>query len=376
MIDFPDSTRFAMFPMLKTETYLDTGTAGLSTSVHAAAASLFYSEGKWQGALGRECWQDTAQRLKEKLAIWLSVSPSEIDFFSGTSDSLNRVAQAIQWSEGDEIVFASDEFPSVRVAWQTAADRGAVLRSVDVPSEDTREDTIIAALTDRTRVLTVAHVHSIAGTCLNLERIGKACRDNGTLFVVDGIHGMGAVTPQLRYVDAYMAGTFKWMLAGFGISVCFVRQSLRDQMSPSFRGYLNEAPSDALQFAHINYPGAYTLEASFDLFNDTLGWDLVQGRMHDIVAHLDECLSVIGLTVVSPKRSRAGLASFEVPDAEALRLSLFEQNIHVAARGKYLRATPYFYNSEEDVEKLADHVGRLLKRTAPSYTPELVENQT
>ena len=361
MIEFPDADRLSMFPILRDETYLDTGTAGLSTSVHAEAAARFYTEGKWQGALGREHWQDTAQRLREKLASWMGVCAQEIDFFSGTSDSLNRVAQGIRWQVGDEVVFASDEFPSVRVAWQFAEDRGALLKPVDVASEQAREEALIGALTEKTRLLVVAHVHSITGTRIDLDRIGKACRENGTIFIVDGIHAMGAVTPDLTWVDAYMAGTFKWMLAGFGISVCVIRQELRERMVPSFRGYLNEAPSSDLQYAHINYPGAYTLEASFDLFNDTLGWDLVQKRTYALIDHLDACLDPFDLRVAAPKQSRAGIASFAVPDAEALRVRLADSNIHVAARGKYIRATPYFYNTKADVERLARHVGQALK---------------
>lgn len=367
MIEFPDADRLSLFPALRHETYLDTGTAGLSTSVHAQAGARFYSEGKWQGALGRTHWQDTAQRLREKLAGWMNISVQEIDFFSGTSDSLNRVAQGIRWKAGDEIVFASDEFPSVRVAWQSAQDRGAVLKPVEVTCEETREEALIGALTENTRLLVVAHVHSVTGTRIDLDRVGRACRENGTIFVVDGIHAMGAVTPNLTWVDAYMAGTFKWMLAGFGISVCVIRQALRDQMMPSFRGYLNEAPSSDLQYAHINYPGAYALEASFDLFNDTLGWELVQERTYALVAHLDDCLASLALKLAAPKGSRAGLASFAVPDAEALRVGLVDSNIHVAARGKYLRATPYFYNTKEDIERLARHVGKALKPAKPHH---------
>ena len=365
MIEFPDADRLSLFPILRHETYLDTGTAGLSTSVHEKAGARFYSEGKWQGALGRTHWQDTAQRLREKLADWMNVSAQEIDFFSGTSDSLNRVAQGIGWQAGDEIVFASDEFPSVRLAWQSARDRGAVLKPVNVDSEATREDALINALTEKTRLLVVAHVHSVTGTRVDPDRIGRACRRNGTLFIVDGIHAMGAVTPDLTWVDAYMAGTFKWMLAGFGISVCVIRRALRDRMVPSFRGYLNEAPSSDLQYAHINYPGAYALEASFDLFNDTLGWELVQQRTYALVDHLDDCLDAFALKLAAPQGSRAGLASFAVPDAESLRAGLVNSRIHVAARGKYLRATPYFYNTKEDVERLARHVGKALQHTTP-----------
>ena len=87
---------------------------------------------------------------------------------------------------------------------------------MQIPREAERQDALAAAVTGRTRVLVVSHVHSITGTCLDLDRLGQVCRGHDALFVVDGIHALGAVPVSLTHVDAYMAGVFKWMLAGFG----------------------------------------------------------------------------------------------------------------------------------------------------------------
>ena len=346
-----------LFPQLQQCTYLDTGSAGLSTAAHARAAARFY-EDKSAGYLGRERWQGRAAAVRERLADRLGVAAEELEFFSGTTDALNIVGHGIDWRPGDEIVVAADEFPSVRLAWGAAERAGAVLRSVAVADEAARAATLRAALSPRTRVLVAAHVHSITGTRLDLDFLGRACREQDCLLVVDGIHALGATPVRLEQVDVYVSGVFKWMLAGFGIAVCVVRERARRQLRPAFRGYLNQPPAQGLQFAHINYPAVYALEASLDLLERTVGWEVVHARTAMLVDTLARSLERGGIALAAPPGARAGIASFAVPQAEALRLRLAAQGIHAAARGPYLRASPFFYNTRADVQRLAAEVLR------------------
>lgn len=344
-----------LFPATSQCAYLDTGSAGLSFPGHAKGVAEFF-EAKSRGYVARGAWQAKAASVRASLADWLGTRPEEIDFFSGTTDALNIVGHSIDWRRGDEIVVASDEFPSVRLAWEGALRAGARVRQIAIASEAEREEALLAALTSRTRVLVAAHVHSIAGTKLDLDRLGTACRKRDILFVVDGIHALGATPVSLTQVDVYVSGVFKWLLAGFGVAVCVVRDRARARMRPAFRGYLNQVPEDGLQFAHVNYPGLYALDASLELMGRTLGWDVVQTRTDRLVSWLAEDLRAGGIEIAAPEGSRAGIASIPLADAEAARLSLAEQHIFAAARGPYLRVTPFFYNSREDVHRLARHV--------------------
>ncbi|HYF16851.1 MAG TPA: aminotransferase class V-fold PLP-dependent enzyme [Ramlibacter sp.] len=355
--DVPPPPCPELFPMLRERTYLDTGSAGLSFPAQARAAAFY--EDKQAAYLGRERWQQRAAAVRARLAAWLQVPPEEIDFFSGTTDALNIVGHSLPWRAGDEIVAAEDEFPSVRLAWRAAEQAGAVVRRIAVAREATREDDLLQALTPRTRVLVAAHVHSITGTRLNLDRLGAACRERDCLFVVDGIHALGATPAPLENVDVYASGVFKWLLAGFGLAVCVVRGRARRHLQPAFRGYLNQPPETALQFAHVNYPALYVLDASLQLLGETIGWEQVQWRTSQLVERLAAALQARELELAAPPGARAGIASFAVPDAEALRIRLAQERIHVAARGRYLRASPFFYNSAEDVDRLADAVRRM-----------------
>lgn len=351
--DPPPSCR-TLFPFLEQCTYLDTGSAGVAFTGMGAAAAAFYDDAKSSGYLGREQWQARAANVRNALSRMLGVSVDEIEFRAGTTDALNQVAYAIDWQPGDEVVFAADDFPSVRVAWQAAERFGAVLKPVSVTQETQRNETLIAAIGPRTRVVAVSHVHSFTGTKVDLDRIGRACRSHESLFVVDGIHALGATGVTLDHVDVYASGVFKWMLAGFGLSVLVLRPRARQQMRPAFRGYLNEGDTAAFPFAHANYPGLYVLDSAVDMLGGTFGWEAIHRRTRALVQWLADDLATIGLELAAPEGARAGLATFTVDDSETLHRALAARGIHVAPKGPHrLRATPFFYNSREDVAHLA-----------------------
>jgi cysteine desulfurase / selenocysteine lyase len=356
--DEPPAPCRHLFPMTQDSVYLDTGSSGLSFRGLGAAAAAFYDNAKILGYPGRFQWQAKAASVRRRLAEMLAIDENEIEFFSGTTASLNLVACGLDWHPGDEIVVAADEFPTVRLSWQAAERAGATIRLIEIPSEAERTATLEAAVNERTRVLVAAHVHSNTGTRVDLDRLGQACRQHDALFVVDGIHALGAMPVDLTYVDIYAAGTFKWLLAGFGVAVFVCRERAAKVLKPGFRGYLNEQAPHGLQFAHANYPGLYALDASLELLGETIGWDLVHARTAQLVQWLADDLAEGGIELVSPPGARAGLACFPVPDSEGLRDRLAVHRIYAAAKGSCLRATPFFYNSRQDIRAFAAEVLR------------------
>lgn len=357
-----------LFPFLNGCAYLDTGSAGVSFVGMGDAAAEFYDDAKSLGYLGRERWQARAARARNNMAALLNVGTEEIEFRSGTTDALNQVALGLDWSQGDEVVFADDDFPSVRVAWQVAKRFGAVLRPISIPDEARRAEVLTEAISPRTKVVAASHVHSFTGTRLDLDLVGRACRAREVLFVVDGIHGLGATPVSLENVDVYASGVFKWLLAGFGVSVLVLRPTARLRMRPAFRGYMNEAEPDTFQFAHANYPGLYVLDASLNLLGGTFGWEAIHRRTAALVNWLAEDLLDLGIELAAPPGSRAGIVSFDVEDSASLHRALAARNIYVAPKGPRLRATPFFYNSREDVSRLARSLADLgVRGVRPGY---------
>lgn len=346
------------FPHLQRCVYLDTAAAGLTWQGHGAAVARFYDEVKSRGYDARPEWQAMTRRVRERLAAWMGVASADLTFVSNTTEALNHVALGLRLSPGDRIVLADDEFPSVLRPWAHAAEAGAEIVHVPVTHQATRGAALLAAIDDRTRVLAVSHTHSSTGTTLALPPLVAACRAHDALLVVDGIQALGAVPVDLAGVDVYAASFFKWMLSGFGIGVLVTSPRARARLRPAFLGYANESDPSELQYAHVNIPAMYGLDATLD-FLEQVGWAVIHARVRDLGAHLVAGARARGLDLVTPPDACAGIYVLRCADGEGAVRALGERGIRVSARGPGIRIAPHYYNTPEEVDACLDTFARL-----------------
>jgi selenocysteine lyase/cysteine desulfurase len=168
---------------------------------------------------------------------------------------------------------------------------------------------------------------------------------------VDGIQALGAIPVTLGDdVDVYCAAVFKWLLSGFGLAVWVVSDRALQMMQPAQRGYENPPPERKLRYSHWNYPGLFALAGSVELL-DEIGWEHVHARVADNSSHLAGGLRSLGYTVATPDDACAGIVSFAVNDPALVSQMLEEREVFVAARGKFLRVSPHFYNTRNEIDR-------------------------
>src|SRR5215471_12763096 len=167
------------FPYLNGRIYLNAAGAGLAWRGQTAAASRYYEGAARMGADGQLLWEEQGARTRERVARLLKVPFEDVGFYRNTSEVINLAANSIVWQAGDEVVVAKDDFPSVQWPWLKAEQAGGKVIRVDPVAEDLREQQLLEALSPRTRVLAVSHVHTVTGTRLDLARLGRACREVG-----------------------------------------------------------------------------------------------------------------------------------------------------------------------------------------------------
>jgi selenocysteine lyase/cysteine desulfurase len=340
----------ADFPYASECVYLNTAAAGLSWTGQGAAAARFYDDAKRRGYNGMDQWREALTAARTRLAALLGVTESEVCFVGSTTEALNLVTSAIRWRRGDEILLAADEFPSVVFACEQAERRDVRVRRVSVESEADRTSALVDAVTPATRLVAMSHVHWATGTRVDLDRVAAACRAQGSLLMVDGVQAVGATPVDAGGADFYCASVFKWLLSGFGLGILVVRDRVRAGLDPLFRGYNNPEPSTDLQASHVNYPGLQALSATLDYLETQVGWPRVFECVAMHTEHLLDALGQGGLTVVTPRASRAGIVSFMAHDAEHVRNALSHDGIFVEARAGLVRVAPHFYNTREDID--------------------------
>jgi selenocysteine lyase/cysteine desulfurase len=347
------------FPHVAQRVYLDTAAAGLCWKGHGAAVARFYEDVKSRGYDARPEWWARTNKVRARLAQWLGVTPTDITFVSNTTEGLNLAANSIEFRAGDRIVCAQDEFPSVIRIWKAAEREGAEVMHVPIPREDERQARLMDAVSAGTRVLVVSHTHSSTGTTLDLAALGRHCRERGALLMVDGIQALGAVPTHLADVDIYASSFFKWMLSGFGFGILVTSPRAREAMAPAWQGYANMDDARQLQYAHVNTPALYGLDATLDLL-EGIGWVSIHARVRALGDQLIAESDRLGLSLVTPRAQRAGIFVFRAPDGETARLRLAERNISVSARGEGVRVSPHFYNSSQDIEQCAAALAEVL----------------
>lgn len=344
-----DRLRAAHFPYLAGRAYLDTAAAGLTWQGHGAAVARFFDTVKSRGIDARPEWLGLTQRVRERMARLLGVGATDLTFVSNTTEGLNLAAHSLRFGPGDRIVLAADEFPSLVEAWRGSLVNGARLVPVPVEQESRRAQALLDALDAHTRVLAVSQTHWSTGTTLDLGRLAEACRRHGTLLVVDGMQALGARRCDLAGVDVFAASMFKWMLSGFGIGVLVTSARARALMEPAYRGYANLDDPHQLQYAHVNIPALYGLDATLDLF-ERIGWPEVYARVSALGDAAIEAAARLGLDLVTPPAQRAGIFVVRCRNAEAVRARLGSAGFSVSARGDGIRVSPHFYNTVDEVE--------------------------
>lgn len=340
----------ADFPYRDGWVYLQSAGAGLAYPGAADAAGQYYRDVAGLGCDAQPLWQRPAAGAKARIARLLGVPEEDVGFFRTTSEVINIAANSFTWHTGDEVVVFADDYPCNVLPWGGADAQGVRVVAVDPGAPAQREERLLEAITPRTRVVAVSHVHPWTGVRLDLDRVGRACRAVDALLVVDGIQALGAVPVDLAHVDVYGAGVFKWLMSGFGTAVGVFRERARAQLTPVFRSYGNPPPSTSFAYSAPNMPGLYVLDATL-AYLEELSWERIFARVHELSGAVLDRLEDAGIAALTPRDARAGIVAIEVDDSAAVARALQERRVSASDKAGRILVSPHFYNTHDDIER-------------------------
>jgi selenocysteine lyase/cysteine desulfurase len=359
------------FPVCDHLVHLNHAAVGPWPFQTAERVRLFAAENAQQGSLDYPRWLKVERDLREKIQILINASNvDEIALVKNTSEGLSMVAYGLPWQAGDNIVGIRQEFPSNRVVWESLAPRGVEFRQLDLEQSDDPEASLMGLCDEHTRLIAISAVQYANGFKMNLERVGRFCRDQGILFCVDAIQQIGALPfdVQAIHADFAVADGHKWMLAAEGLGLFFVRKELLQRLELTQYGWhmMNpiadyaqsdfEIANSARRFecGSPNMLGIFALESSLGLLLEQ-GIEQVGVKVLQHTKHLIEGLSQISgiqlLTDTTTERL-SGIVTFRPRKiaAEAVYRHLMEQKILCAARGGGVRLSPHFYLPASQIE--------------------------
>ncbi|MEY8344349.1 cysteine desulfurase [Niallia circulans] len=336
---------------------------------------------------------DAYEGAREKVRKFISASSiEEIIFTRGTTTALNTVAQSYAMEnvkEGDEIVITPMEHHSNIIPWQQVAKKtGATLKYLPLQADGTIaladvENTITSA----TKVVSITYVSNVLGVINPIKEIAAIAHKNGAVLVVDAAQGAPHVKIDVQDLDCDFLGFSGHKMCGpTGIGVLYGKKHLLENMEPiefggemiDFVGLYESTWKELPWKFEAGTPiiaGAIGLGAAID-FLEEIGLENITEHEHKLAAYAMEKLSSInGLTIYGPHNAnnRAGVITFNIEDVHPHDVATVLDAEGIAVRAghhcaqplmKWLnvsataRASFYLYNSEEDVDKLVEGIGK------------------
>ncbi len=360
------------FPISRRWTFLNhAGVAPISARA-AAAIEKFAAEARDDAYLTGK-WYQRIESVRRLAAGFLNAKTSEIAFVKNTSEGIAFVANGLTWKPGDQVISTRVEYPSNVYPWMDLAHRLGVVHTM-LPETDGRIDpTLLAgAVTPRTRMIALSHIEYASGFQHDLVKIGKLCRELNILLCIDGIQACGAVPVDVKAmnIDFLSADGHKWLLGPEGAGIFYCRQELQDLLRPEI-GWMNVENAndygtydltlrqDARRYecGSHNVPGILGLGASLELLGE-VGMATVTARILGLTQRLATGLAAKGYSVVSSRRpgEASGIVSFKSNrhKHEQIIKDLEQRHVIIVERERRLRASPHFYNSETEIDRLLE----------------------
>src|SRR5438094_690238 len=316
------------------------------------------------------------QAAREAVAQLINAEPCEIALATNTSHGLNLAARALPLATGDVVLVSDREFPANVYPWLRLRKQGIEVELAPCgPQGWPDEDYLVERLHDpRVRVLAVSFVQFSNGYRADLDRLGAACRANGTFLVVDGIQGIAnslldvSETP----VDILACGGQKWLLSPWGSGFVYVRKELVGTLEPAVTGWMAfEGTDDFTRLTEYN-PSFRGDARRFEMI--TLPYQDFHGMLHSLNLLLDIGTKSIadvtrslhepllrwaddrGVRVVSPReeRHRSAILCIAPPKPVEAYHAVKRAHVVCSLREGAIRLSPHWYNTVEEMEKVAD----------------------
>lgn len=328
------------------------------------------------------------EATREKVRALLgAASVSEIVFTSGTTMSINLVAQA--WGrkflrEGDEILLNEMEHHANLVPWQLIAEEtGAVLNYIPLTDQGELDlEQLDTVLTDKTKLVSVTAMSNMLGTINPLKLISEKAKSVGALMLVDAAQSVPHAQVDVQEIGAdFLAFSGHKIFGPSGIGVLYGRESLLEEMNPFLGGghMIDRVWKDHSTWANppakfeagtIPITQAIALGAAIDYVTD-LGLDAIHAHEQELARYAwDRLQEIPGLTIYGPGlEHRGAIFSFSMENAHPEdiaqllnRKGVFVRHGHHCTMPLHdllglkatVRASFALYNTQEEVDALID----------------------
>jgi cysteine desulfurase/selenocysteine lyase len=366
-------TRYrTLFPITERSVYFNhAGTGPMSVPAQQAIQKCIdtYSS---KAEFGIDEYFSLVNEARGNVAHFINANAEEITFTHNTSEGIYIALMNLALKPGDEIIVMSEVFPAVRYIVDHNLP-GISKKYVTFSGRDPVE-VIRKNIHARSRAVVVDHVQFLSGEVLDLVALSRYTREKGIYLVVDGIQAIGAMEYDAKQLDLdFMAcGSAKWLFGPSGTGFLYVNkrnfQHIQTMHSgwlgadwPGFEDIALEPPlyPDARKYelGTRNIMGISALSANVNILLQ-FHMKHVHERIAKLKTRLRRFFEDSQYEIITPKLGlQSGIISCrKTADMRELYNKLQESGIIVSLRNGYLRFSPHFYNTEEEVDGIIDTI--------------------
>lgn len=365
------------FPILDKTTYLISNSLGPMPRTVPEKLAEYAAD--W-GGLGVKAWAkgwwEKPVDVGNEIAPLLNAERDTVVMMPNVTIAQSAVASAMDFSGSrDTIVMTDLDFPSVKYAYEALAKRfGArvvVVRSDDGISID--EGRLLEAIDERTKLVAISHVLFKSAFINDADAICAHAHRMGALVSLDAFHSVGIVPVDVQKsgVDFLTGGVLKWLCGGPGGCFLYVSPKVRDTLDPALTGWQAHARPFAFEermeytpgpFRWLNgtpvIPALYAAAEGVKIVRRA-GVEAIREKSVRQTARLIELADERGFRVFAPRdpARRGGTVAIDVPNGYEVAQVLLSREILVDYRvGAGIRAAPYFFNTDSEIELLIETI--------------------
>jgi cysteine desulfurase/selenocysteine lyase len=315
-------------------------------------------------------------------------------FTRGTTEAINLVAASFcesQMQPGDEVLVTEMEHHSNIVSWQLQAmKRGIKVRHLPM-TDDGRlpgmED-IAQQLTERTRLVSVAHVSNVLGTVNPVADIIRVAHERGIPVLVDGAQSAPHMKIDVKAMDCdFFAFSGHKMYGPTGIGVLYGKEEWLEKLPPYQGGgeMIDKVTWEKTTFERLpfkfeagtpDYVATHGLATAID-YMEALGLDAIQRHEQELTRYCMEQLQTIdGMRIYGPMDAskKDAVVSFNVGTIHHLDMGTLLDRLGIAVRTGHhcaqplmdrlaisgtVRASFALYNTKEEIDTLVAGIRRV-----------------
>ena len=336
---------------------------------------------------------DLHEQSRETVRRFLNAnSVNEIIFTRGTTESMNLVASCFSeafMQEGDEVIISTLEHHSNIVPWQLAQNRkGIKLRVIPITDEgNICLDEYEKLFTNRTRIVSVAHVSNVLGTVNPVKEMIAYAHEHGARVLIDGAQASPHLAIDVRDLDCdfYVFSSHK-MYGPTGVGVLYGKRELLEQMPPYQGGgeMIKHVTMEKTTYADLPFKFEAGTPDFVDIaafskaidFIQSIGIETIARHEEDLLHYATEqLLRIPGLRIYGTSEHKSAVISFLVGDIHPYDIGMLLDKLGVAVRTGHhcaqplmdyydipgtVRASFAVYNTRQEVDAFIAALQRIL----------------